>query len=838
MEGRPTRKSEPVRDPLENAAPTSPESRYGIGKWIDVDHVLRQVFAYGRSAIASLEARGWGVMILICVFFAAGISLVFHQSALPPGGDPGNWIATSYAYIGRPVPSQVTPLAYSPIVFLVLGAAVIVGGGPIAAAKIIAPILVILLGVSIFYLARTIIQSRILAIATTTFLLLDPQLLQMLFWGAYPNVLAFVFMNLALASLIQIGYGRTSRGVLLFWIFFAATILTHTLTGLILGFVVAVAFFLSLAVPLPPTRTLISEAKEGKLDSPQLMARVVSMSKWGRVGLVTFVALVGGYYVGTYLVGIPHPNYFTSNPLAFEIIGLGTFFQGLLPGFTMTSIDMIYFVSVLIILIFGFFGLVIKVRKQWVTTAVIVLFAWILTILFSPLGGWALRIVTDYHRLGFFLVIPLGLSIAYILDRTWASAPLPGAVAATPVSSTPVARGLHSWRRPNPQRKRALLLTGVVLVLGLLFLAGITIPGITRAQRVFTRVGHDSNFLQAIRFIQSYPIPGGILTVPGADKWTRAMTDRNAFAPYGSSAYLFFQSQIIDSNLAYYGLVSHYAITNGLVSSWVRATNSLYSHGVPEYGAYVAGTFHPSISFPSTLMSIDLTDPGGPIANTTINLTGNSQVFFLPGINGNDPMNIQFLSTRFSVSVTTTLDPVSPSANLTFTVTANGPYRVHGFRVVAIPTEDTSALVWPAFSPGSFNWQPIQTHAGPVTVATVSPVPAFQGVTSLDPSTGTPAALMYFTSSSPAGSSSVTGSISLYTPTASTLFHGLPTVLSTPSLWGQLGVRLVLMRNSTFAANPSVAFPDEIPWLVGELHCQVVYQNAEWTVLRTPLSNR
>src|SRR5580693_7560026 len=106
--------------------------------------------------------------LLLAIVLAIGVAgileWVISAAPVPPGGDPGQWISSSYPYINRPFPSQVIFFGYPPLLFPLLGLFVIAGGGPIAAGQLFVAFGTILLGVSTYVFARSMLHRPLLAL--------------------------------------------------------------------------------------------------------------------------------------------------------------------------------------------------------------------------------------------------------------------------------------------------------------------------------------------------------------------------------------------------------------------------------------------------------------------------------------------------------------------------------------------------------------------------------------------------------------------------------------------------------------------------------------------------
>ncbi|MCI4356091.1 MAG: hypothetical protein L3K18_02960, partial [Thermoplasmata archaeon] len=336
----------------------------------------------------------------------AAIALVeaFHSAAVPPGGDPGNWVATALAYVGRPYPSQIVPLGYPPVTFPLLGAAVVLAG-PIGGVDVYAAGVMVAFGLSLAGLAATVLRSRVVALAVVAFVLANPALLAMFFWGAYPNLLGFAFLNLALVGFLRSSQGHPSSGAAQFWVFASLTVLTHSLAGAVLVGTVAVALALGRFVPLPAWRSLLTRARDGTLESPRLAAHALLDSRGGRAGLLLFVGLIGGYYLGTFLAGVPHPGYLASASAGFGIASLTGVLTPLLPG-VILPIPIVVALLVLAALAGALVFAVVRDRSPgWLTAPAVVLLAWPVAITLLILLGVAAKVTTDYRRFGYCYLV-------------------------------------------------------------------------------------------------------------------------------------------------------------------------------------------------------------------------------------------------------------------------------------------------------------------------------------------------------------------------------------------------------------------------------------------------
>ncbi|MCI4345220.1 MAG: hypothetical protein L3K07_00475 [Thermoplasmata archaeon] len=617
-----------------------------------------------HARLGKTGGAAWTYWIVALGFsggMAAWLGLVFHNTPVVPGGDPGNWVATGYIYLGQPYPSQLTPFGYPPLLFPILG--LFVGAlGPVEGAQLFAPVLLFMLGISTYALARYLLRTDTMALLAVSVLLIDPSLLDMFYWGAYPNLLAYVFMNLAWIGLLRAGRGHPSSGAFQFWACFAATVLTHSLVGIALS--TGTVLFLGLGglIPTPPRAQAVREAERGELESPSIAARALVQSHGGLVGLLLVLVTVGGYYGGTFALGITHPDYFQSSSGEFTLLPFGTIFQALVPHVYIGRALALDLLAVGVGTGLTVFALLRDRRPRWLTPSALLLLAWLLAPMVLAIVGIFLQIVTDYHRFGFLLLTPVVLTAAYFWETAWVLRKGPTLTATTsepPTTPSQPApnRAARGWKAARSiPRTGAMAIVGVAVVLLLTLSA--TAPAMSRSDAAFTKVGHDAAFLDAVNAIRHSGVRGATLTVAGAEKWTRALTAQNAYAP-SSPLYLFYPSQATDAQLAYYALVSHYALTNGKVTAAVHAVNPTDADGLPDYSVSLSGPVHPVLRVVPQSVVVQLSDPGtGRLTDGRLNGT---PVVSLPASAG-QPMTVVYTETGFTLVVSISVDPVAPTA--------------------------------------------------------------------------------------------------------------------------------------------------------------------------------
>jgi hypothetical protein len=791
-----------------------------------------------ESALGWLEAHreavGWLLACVITLSAAIWIYVLQLASPIPPGSDPGNWISISYAYIGGHYPGQVSPYGYPPLLFPILGALVLITGSPITTGHLIIPILITALGLTTYALSRAILRSVILSLALVSLLLLDPYFMTLFFWGALPNLLAFVFTNLSLLGLVWTGTHGSTKGIAFFWIFGAATILSHSLGGLGLFGIAAVVLLLSMFVP-GSFRRVAKGAVVG--DAPSLLMRRLLFSAPGYYFALAFVALVGGWYIVIHALGVVGPGYFTPGS-AVQPATFGQFLRNVLPGLTLGKLVVFYLLVMLVIVVLSLFGGLLFLRPRWISTPLLVLLgAWV-AIPGIAIVGWILSVSTDYHRFGFLLVIPAGLSIAFLVDRLWVSR-LPGLRLVTtnpepalPTPSDPELRPFPPTVQVSPRGRVAFL--GVLVVVLVVLAASAAGPTYVRYVANNSGTSHDQDFLDALNAIDHSGKPGSVLTIKGNLKWTWAITHRSAYAPRPGNAFLFYPVQITDSVLSYFALTSRDAVTNGLVSASLRGTNATYTDGIPDFSAFQGGGLSAVGELAPQFVTVTLV---GAVNGTHFNEGLNGPPSYTAPSGPGAPAFISYVEPGFTFQQAIQVVPGSPMVYVNSSVHSTGADLIAGVQeVLTAPAGlEANTQLSPAI-PGSFEWQPYGLdYLGLMTLGSVVPATSLEGVSDFYPPAGEAAAIFDFTPSSSAPNSTVTGSLEIATPHASGSAPGLPPVVNTLQVWNQLDVQFILIPNlQSFSLYAGSFLLNEGNYLTHEFGCKTYYSNGEWTVLTVP----
>lgn len=757
---------------------------------------------------------------------AVGVALylerVMFAHPVPPGGDPGEWLTSSYPWVGLPYPTWIIPGQYPPGTFPILGSLVRISGNPLTAARMYVGLVTVLLGTSTFVLARAVLRSWTIPLLVEGFVLLNPSFMLMYFFGAYPNLLGFVFMNLAVAFAVRFVRSHQPVHILVMWLATTAAVLTHSLVAVVLLGTLSVFGLIVLSYRRIP--------------------RALYRSRAGQVGIAVFGLGAGGFYLFTRLLGVPHPQYFQASSFAHLKNGPGHFIYLLtrpaLPHAILpTSSALLVLGLVEGLLLFTIVYLrVFKPERLTVGGATVA--SLILVIVGMVVIGWELSIISDYVRLAYFLIMPLTLAIGLIVDsrlakadrRAPVTAPLrAGRIRQTVLGGVPLGRLFRrrvTWGAIG-------FAVGAALLIVMFDVA--SVPAGNRYELAATQVGHDQAFLNAVQFIKTSGIPGSVLTVSGAVKWTRALTARNAHAPYIPGHYSFDQTHIDDGELSYFAVTDRYAVTNNLVAEAVSGTSPEFLNSSPVYEVALYGTFSPLLRLPPGLISVTSVSNG---TRAETNLSGPPLIVLPP--NNQAYLTEVFNTPTFHLTISLAAIPGLPEASMTVTAYAASStvslLSLHGTLLPPLNHSSAAPRYEKGTQPGQFLWSENSVLGHLVTTGSVTPVSALAPQNrSLINATGPQITLDAKAPKYVQGVPSLSFSVLLSTPKASNLINNLPPFLSTPVLWANWSARFLLYSTLKVPLSllPSLA-ANEAAYLEAEFGARVVYTSGEWSVLLLP----
>jgi len=750
-------------------------------------------------------------------FAIALVEFLYSQAPVPPGVDPGDWIQRSYAWVGLAHPPAYavgSPFLYPPLLFPILGALRLATGSPLTTGFLFGGLVLALYGLTLWHLARVTLVVPSLRVALVGLGLLNGTVLSMLFWGGYPNLLAFVFVNEAAAYLVLSLRHRTPLPTILMWLFVTMTFLTHTLTfDLTLAFVV-LSILLALATQAIPWRYVLAR---GTI-----------------LGVALLVVTYAGYTLVLDYLKVPRIDYLHANPATFDLAGLGTTFGPLArapafwpmgPAVTLSNLGaagVLGFAGGAVLCLALALPVLRPARWEFPT---VVTGAWAAVMLLAPVGGYLAHIDTDYPRFVYFLPLPLAA-----LALVCAEGALPAALRGGP---TPPSRdGASSPRRHlrliRPGLRSSVLAVLVALGLALLSVT-VSIPTVALADQGSGLADHDAAFLAAAKYLAANPAPGSVLTVQGTARWLEALTNRGAFDP-GPTWLEFEPWQITNAQEAYFATNSLTGVTNNLVA----ASYSGYASGsvseAPLITALVEGVPIPILRI---VPASEWTESSGPACTGWEPAAGNGlPALRVPGPTpesgvvreSNDCASVvqatTIAPTAPTIWINYTITPVAGSQLTAFNVTLGSPAShvgpLHAANVTTVATVG-SRLIWSvATLPGQFPGGASLSLSG-----TVSPTPSASNATSLN-KTGSAS----YVFDNPDPSEPLEVSFELTIPGTSNPAVVLPTLLSTAQYLAMNSIHFLLLPTST-------SYAQTIAFLSSSFQFLQVYQNPEWIVLES-----
>lgn len=746
--------------------------------------------------VAEPEAAYLAAALTLATVVALILEWIVAANPVPPGGDSGQWIAASLPYINRPYPSQVIFLGYPPLTFPFLGAFYALGGSAMASGQIFIAVGAVLLGLSTYFLARSMVRRPIIALLVEGFVLLNGPFLRLFFFGGYPTIVGFVFLELAFGCAVR--WLQSYRPLMLYltWTCAAAAVLSHSLVGLVTVATLVFAAFVLLIERALPKQVLFSRA--------------------GAAGAATFAIGVGGYYGVTHVLHIAHPNYLQQGVLATK-----TNLDSLLYPFRLNSLPGIFGHHAVfsaeaafgLAIVFGvavFFLLAFLAVRRRLPPPVLIQGSFLFTILAAGVAGWALSIVTDYRRFAYFVYIPLDLGLGWVFDYLLS-------VFLNLEEGNVEAPGLPPL---PPKRAR----TGIdpitvgiaaIGIAGMLVVGGFTtIPDWKTYETQYTGDSHGPDFLAAVDAISHDGQPGSIFTDNGqAQRWGRAILDRNTYAPGAPNEFVFYGTQILDFEESNWIVSNLYGVSDGSTIASVAALNGTYFTGAPLYDALRTGVQHPTLRVSPGSLFVDVNSIG------SVPVSGNAPIGLWYPDPGRPVMVLQWVDPQFNVTETVTPNALGPGLNFSFEVTQTGPHGLHSFIGdlatplasyvhVSAPTGTRATGLWSA--PGLGGSPPILTTAvvsGANTSSSV--VPEHANVPPLQ--------TFAVHSGNVSGSAALFLNISVSTPGASNLIPNLPPILIASSILLNWGARFLLLDaygaaiaayfTAMFGAVPLAAYP-------------------------------
>ncbi|HZY69782.1 MAG TPA: hypothetical protein VFF67_02235 [Thermoplasmata archaeon] len=753
--------------------------------------------------------------LLLVVLGTVALEWAFTGAPVPPGSDPGDWISRSYAYVGLPPPpiqAVGSPFLYPPFLFPFVGAVYLGTGSATLTGAFIAGALLFVYGLSVFHLGARFLRTGPVLVGFVGLAVFNGTTLSMLFWGAYPNFLAFILFNEALVFFLTYAErGRAVDGVLTF-VLLALSYLSHSLTFVLLVGVVAFGFLLLWAARRTPLRRLWSYPTLG--------------------GAALLGAVVLGYSQVTAALGIPHPNYLSANPAAFTIDNIGEIFvplanaPSIAPAGAPLVLTPLGAVAVLVgaaLLTLLLVAAATSRRPRAVSSASLVTAGWLVVALLLPVAGYFAHVDTDYPRFLYYVPLPALLLLALLVEHfaiaRWR------APTADPVPPAPRAGAAGR----NPRRLTSgTVATVAVLTVIVVVAANLAAPTLARSEQLNTGTSHDGLFLDAVAWLKRNPTAGAVLTLDRTIRWTEALTDRGAY-DVGPTWLLFEPWQITNAEETYWALNSLDAVTNNNGVLSFSGFGSPVMSQAPMYSVMLDGV---TVSLLRILPGASYLNESSGNATTQANLTDYSTPILT--VPGSAPLSseVDYSGPTFAVREVATLAPTSATSWINFTVTPAPRAGIQQFVTTLADPPHPNANLHTGSPPS------VSVLGNRVAWNITSVVGRFPGTPSIDstlllspaPSAWSAASSvagthLVLTFTNPAPTRPFEVSIELATPGASNPAVVLPTYLATRAFLAQTGIHFLFVPNDAGDAATMAFYEANFGYTVG-------YANAEWAVLQ------
>ena len=196
---------------------------------------------YLFTAVRRIRFMSLREIILVALFLtgpvAAGVLIGagFASTYFPVGDDPGNWLKRINAFLGNQYPLwEENLLSYPPLLYLVGAGFSIMLGDSVLGLKAAAILAFILVPVTTGLLIYKVTDKAIPAILGSLAMSFAPSLYEMIWWGAYSNILALAILPAAVYYLLKIlQLNMAKRNILLFTTLTLLLVFTHHLTAII-----------------------------------------------------------------------------------------------------------------------------------------------------------------------------------------------------------------------------------------------------------------------------------------------------------------------------------------------------------------------------------------------------------------------------------------------------------------------------------------------------------------------------------------------------------------------------------------------------------------------------
>ena len=343
-----------------------------LKEWLEIRF---QLLMY---TLRSLGLRDWIYLVVFLIgpiISGTLIGVKMFSNYLPAGDDPGNWLKRINAFLGNTYPLWNENLLTYPPLFHAIGAVVsLICGDSVIGMKVLATLIFVLIPVVSGWFVYRISGNKHTAIAASLIISFLPMHYEMIWWGAYPNLLGMMLLPIGIYRIIRILQGWSSNKDLAYLVLFSLIIaLTHHITAVVFAAILAITCVVLLAF------------------------RILSV----RFGIT---ALVSVNVIIAYIVSLMKFGYMVNNPVVVPV----DLYEKLLWAFKSPIVLYILIVSSVI-------GVLLLVGT-WRYFEGIVISAWIVAPLLLACSQYV-GVGLDVGRLTLFLGMPMVLASTMIMPR-------------------------------------------------------------------------------------------------------------------------------------------------------------------------------------------------------------------------------------------------------------------------------------------------------------------------------------------------------------------------------------------------------------------------------------
>jgi len=340
-----------------------------------ISGLITKIYSFIHTVV-NLRFRDWiylALFLLGPVVSGALIGVKIFAEYLPPGDDPGNWLKRINAFLGNTYPLWNEGLvSYPPLFHMVAAFLTLFSGDSVMAMKISALLSFMLIPITSGCFAYKISGSRQVSVITSLVVSSLPMHYEMIWWGAYPNLLGIALLPIGVYAIIRViegyYYFKSFAGLVLITCLIT---LTHHLTAIVFAGILVISIIILLYL-----RAFFFRIR---------LANILSL---------TIIIAYTAYLIRS--------GYLIANPLMTQV----DLYEKLLWAFKSPI--------VLYILIISSILGILKLIRNWDVFSATLLSAWILSPLLLALSQY-IEVGVDAGRFMLFLGTPMTIASTMVL---------------------------------------------------------------------------------------------------------------------------------------------------------------------------------------------------------------------------------------------------------------------------------------------------------------------------------------------------------------------------------------------------------------------------------------